>query len=76
MRAEMVSRAAARMGDGMVEAADVLRKLLKAKKEGVRLAACRTMLELGVRLRDAAEYEARLQALEADKDAAAKESPK
>jgi transposase-like protein len=79
MRAEMVSRAAARMGDGMVEAADVLRKLLKAKKEGVRLAACRAMLELGVRLRDAAEYEARLQALEADKDAAeaaAKESPK
>jgi hypothetical protein len=67
------------MGDVMAEAADVLRKLLKAKKEGVRLAACRAILEFGVRLRDSAENDARLRALEIDaaaREEAAKESPK
>jgi hypothetical protein len=47
------------------EAADTLRKLLKAKSETVRLGAARSILELGVKLRESLEYEARIAALEA-----------
>ena len=39
LRADMVSRATGKMGDGMAEAADVLRALLKAESESVRLGA-------------------------------------
>jgi hypothetical protein len=65
LRADMVSRATGRMGDGMAEAADVLRALLKADSQSVRLGACRAMLELGVKLRDSVELEQRIAALEA-----------
>jgi hypothetical protein len=65
LRADMVSRATGMMGDGMAEAADVLRALLKAKSESVRLGACQAMLELGVKLRESVELEERLTALEA-----------
>ncbi len=61
----MVSRATGKMGDGMAEAADVLRALLKAESESVRMDACRAMLELGVKLRESVELEERLTALEA-----------
>jgi hypothetical protein len=64
LRAEMVSRASGKMGDAMAEAADVLRKLLRAKKESTRLAACRAILEFGVRLHETAENDAKIQALE------------
>jgi hypothetical protein len=64
LRGEMVARTLGRMADGMVEAASVLRKLLKAKSENVRLGACRAILELGTKLRDSVEVEERLQALE------------
>jgi hypothetical protein len=64
LRADMVERATAKMTDGMTEAADVLRKLLKAKSEAVRLGACRAMLELCVKLRESVELESRLAALE------------
>lgn len=64
LRAEMIGRALGRMADGMSDAAGTLRKLLKAKAESVRLGACRAMLELGVKLREAVEFEARLTALE------------
>lgn len=66
LRTEAVSRASGKMGDTMAEAADVLRKLLKSRKEGVRLGACRAILEFGVRLHDETERDARLQALEED----------
>ena len=64
LRGEMVGRALGRMADGMAEAADVLRKLLAAESESVRLGACRTMLELGVKLRDSVELEERFTELE------------
>jgi hypothetical protein len=54
------------MSDGMASAADVLRTLLSAQSESVRLAACRAMLELGVKLRDAVDVEERLAALESN----------
>jgi HEAT repeat protein len=64
LRGDMVGRALGRMADGMSEAADVLRQLLAAESETVRLGAARSLLELGVKLRESVELEARLQALE------------
>jgi hypothetical protein len=64
LRGEMVSRALGRTADGMNEAADTLRGLLKATSETVQLGAARTLLELGVKLRESVEQEERLRALE------------
>lgn len=64
LRGEMVGAALGRMVDGMTEAADVLRKLLTAESESIRLAAARCMLELGVKLRASVEIEQRLAELE------------
>src|SRR5262249_25583469 len=46
------------------EAADVLRQLLAAQSEAVRLGAARALLDLAVKLRAAVEIDQRLQALE------------
>jgi hypothetical protein len=64
LRGEAVARATGKLADGMALAADVLRALLGAKSESVRLGACRAMLELGIKLRESAELEQRLAALE------------
>src|SRR5262249_27813394 len=65
LRAGAVERATGRMGDTMTEAADMLRRLLKAESESVRLGACRAVLELSARLRESVEFEARLATVEA-----------
>lgn len=65
LRGQMVALALGKMADGMTEAAEALRKLLKAESESVRLGACRAILELTVKLREAVDQEERLQALEA-----------
>ena len=65
LRGEMVAQALGRLADGMNEAADGLRALCKAESESVRLGACRTMLELSLKLRECLETEDRLAALEA-----------
>jgi hypothetical protein len=64
LRAEMVQRSLGRMADGMTEAANVLRQLLLAQSENVRLGAARSLLELGVKLRESVELEQRLAELE------------
>lgn len=64
LRGDMVQRSLGRMADGMGEAADVLRQLLAAESESVRLGAARSLLELGVRLRESVELERRLAELE------------
>jgi hypothetical protein len=64
LRRTMLQQSLGRMADGMTEAADVLRGLLKASSESVRLGACRAMLELGVKLRDTIDHEERLESLE------------
>jgi hypothetical protein len=69
LRAGLVRNALGRMADGMTEAADVLRQLLKAQSESVRLGAARSLLELGCKLRENVELEERLQALEAQLNA-------
>jgi HEAT repeat protein len=60
----MIGQALGRMAAGMTEAADVLRALLKAEAETVRLGAARSLLDLGVKLREVVEFEERLAALE------------
>jgi hypothetical protein len=65
LRAEMVARAAGHLADGMAEAAATVRWLLAAESEAVRLAAARTILEVGPKLREATELEDRLAAIEA-----------
>jgi hypothetical protein len=64
LRAEMVAQAAGQLADGMAEAAATLRRLLTAEAESVRLGAARSILEIGTKLRELVELEARLQALE------------
>lgn len=64
LRGDMVQRSLGRMADGMAEAADVLRQLLAAESESVRLGAARSLLELGVRLRESVELEERIATLE------------
>jgi hypothetical protein len=55
-----------KLADNMAESADVLRQLLAADvKATVRLGAARANLELGVKLHESTELEARLAALEA-----------
>jgi hypothetical protein len=65
LRGEMLVRAAGKLADAMSEAADELRQLMKeAKSETVRLAACRTALELGLKSRETLELDERLRQLE------------
>jgi hypothetical protein len=65
LRGELVGLALGKLADGMAEAAGVLRHLLTAESESIRLGACRAMLELGVKLRERVEMEERVKALEA-----------
>lgn len=64
LRGEMVARAVGKMADGMADAADELRRLLAAESESVRLGAARSVLELGVKLRESVELEQRLLTIE------------
>ncbi len=63
-RSAMVARAVGTLADASSDAATTLRKLLDAESETVRLGACRAILELGVKLRESEDLEARLAALE------------
>ena len=64
LRAEMTSQALGRMAAGMSEAADVLRGLLAAEAESIRLGAARSLLDLGMKLQDSVDLENRLADLE------------
>jgi hypothetical protein len=64
LRTELFERAAGRLGGAGGRAAAVLAKLLGSADEKTRLAAARAILELGPRVRDAAEIARRLDELE------------
>ncbi len=64
LRGGMIGDAVGRMAAGMSEAAGVLRELLKAESEAVRLSAARSLLDIGVKLRQAVDTEERLAAVE------------
>jgi hypothetical protein len=63
-RDAMIDGGAGKLADAMVQAAETLRALLKAESETVRLSAAKSIVELGCRLRETGELEARLQELE------------
>jgi hypothetical protein len=80
LRREMARRAVGKLADSMAEAAEVLRRLLAARSETVRLGAARSILELGSHLRQIEEtddLDARLRALEnlTDPDEEADDEP-
>jgi len=57
LRAEMLAQGLGRLVEGMTEAAGVLRALLTSKNEQVRLAAARSVIQLGNDLRRSVETE-------------------
>lgn len=63
-RGEMVGRAVGELADGMTHAAKTLRELLACESLPVRLGAARSLLEIGVKAREALELEERVRALE------------
>jgi hypothetical protein len=65
LRGDMVAQALGRMASHMAQAADTLHALLAAESDSVKLGAARSLLELGVKLRDSVELEQRLADLEA-----------
>ena len=60
----MTCAALGRLAHNMATAADTLARLLSAEADQVKLAAARTILQLGVELRAAVELEERLRVLE------------
>ena len=64
LRSDMLARAAGQMADGMAEAVTTLRQLLSAKSESVRLAAARSILEIGPRLHESLDLDERLRDVE------------
>jgi hypothetical protein len=63
-RAGMVERALGHLATGAAEAAVVLRNLLAAEGDNIKLGAARSILELGNKLREGVELEARIAVLE------------
>ena len=66
IRGRTVEAAMGRLTEAMCDASDTLRRLLEAESETVRLGAARSVLELGVKLRESVDFEARIAALEGD----------
>jgi hypothetical protein len=64
LRSEMAGRALGRLADGLTEAADTLRGLLKADADTVKLGAARALLELGTKLRESVELAGRVEEIE------------
>jgi hypothetical protein len=64
VRGDLFRQAQDRLAGAMTAAADTLRNLLSARSENVRLGAARTIIELGVKVRDALEMEERMSAVE------------
>jgi hypothetical protein len=68
LRAGLTAQALGRLTEGMTEAADTLRALLRARSRSVRLGAARAILELGTKLRESVELEQRIAALETGRE--------
>src|SRR6187455_3152407 len=63
-RAEILARAVAKLTVASTEAADTLRRLLYSDMDFAKLAAARSILELGSKLREHEDLAARVAALE------------
>jgi hypothetical protein len=64
LREDMTSAALGRLAHTMAAAADTLARLLSAETDGVKLAAARSILQLGVDLRVSVELEERMREIE------------
>jgi hypothetical protein len=64
LRGELMSRALDHMTDNMTRAADVLAGLLDSENPAFRLRAARSLLTLGLRLRDSIDLNDRIRDLE------------
>ena len=64
LKAKGLELAVSVLGQASGEASEHLLKLLNARSETVQLGAARSIIELGLRMREAVEIEKRLQALE------------
>ncbi|HKB36041.1 MAG TPA: hypothetical protein VKD72_06275 [Gemmataceae bacterium] len=64
LREDMTCAALGRLANNMATAADTLARLLSAEADSVKLAAARTILQLGTELRASVELEERLRELE------------
>jgi hypothetical protein len=64
LRSDMLARAAGQIADGMTQAVKTLRQLLSARSESVRLAAARSILEIGPRLHESLDLDERLREVE------------
>jgi hypothetical protein len=61
----MIDRATGRLADGMAEAADILLEVCRtAASDPARVSAARALIELGAKLKEMNEFEARLASLE------------
>ena len=70
-RAEMLSRAVARLTSASVEAVEALRGLLGSDMDFARLGAARTILEVGLKYREQLDLAERVAALEQASELAA-----
>jgi len=64
LRTQMVQQTAGRLSEAMGEAAEKLRSLLNAENEQVQLSAARSLLEYGLKVKEAVELEERISDLE------------
>ncbi len=64
LRSRLVDTAVGQLAEGMADAAQTLRALLKAESESVRLGAARVLLEATIRVREQSELAGRIANLE------------
>jgi len=64
LRGDMLAAALGRMAENMTRAADTVAGLLDEENAAIRLRAARTMLSLGLRLRDSVDLGERVRELE------------
>jgi hypothetical protein len=67
LRGRLTDTALGQLCNHQAAAADTLAELLQARSEMVRLSAARSILELGVKLRESTELEERITALESNR---------
>jgi hypothetical protein len=66
LRGELIAGALGCMADNMTRAADRIARLLDSADEAVSLRAARTLLSLGIRLRDSVDVTDRIQEIESE----------
>jgi hypothetical protein len=66
LRAQLFAAALGRVAENMTRASDALAALLESNEPAIRLRAARTLLSMGIRLRDSVDLTDRVNELEAE----------